>query len=55
METVALTIGKAITNCPMDVDKSIVSIGTARKVAEWVNEELKARNEVFELDVVSNP
>jgi UDPglucose 6-dehydrogenase len=37
------------------VDKSTVPVGTARKVRDWIAEELAARGVDIEFDVVSNP
>jgi len=55
VEAAARTIGKSMTGYRVVVDKSTVPIGTARKVAGWIGEELQARGETFDLDVVSNP
>lgn len=55
VEAAARTIGTSMTGYRVVVDKSTVPIGTARKVAGWIDEELKARGEALELDVVSNP
>ena len=55
VEAAARTIGKSMIGYRVVVDKSTVPIGTARKVAGWIGEELKARGKTFELDVVSNP
>jgi len=55
VEAVARTIGKHMAGYRVIVDKSTVPIGTGRAVASWISEELKARGESFEFDVVSNP
>ena len=55
VEAVARVIGKHMAGYRVIVDKSTVPIGTGRAVASWISEELKARGESFEFDVVSNP
>ena len=62
MENAARAIGKVMTTYKVVVDKSTVSIGTARKVKRWIGEEIASRVESGELaddtlgfDVVSNP
>jgi UDPglucose 6-dehydrogenase len=55
IEEVAREIGRAIETYIVIVDKSTVPIGTGRKVATWVQEELIRRNATVPFDVVSNP
>jgi len=55
VETVARQIGTLIDKYTVIVDKSTVPIGTGRKVAGWVSEELAKRKQNVEFDVVSNP
>jgi len=55
VEAAARQVGSLIDKYTVIVDKSTVPIGTGRKVAGWVNEELKKRGENIEFDVVSNP
>ncbi|GHT92501.1 UDP-glucose 6-dehydrogenase [Spirochaetia bacterium] len=55
VESVARSIGRAITQYTVIVDKSTVPIGTARKVTAWVREELDRRKINIPFDVVSNP
>lgn len=52
---VAETIGKQMTHPMIIVDKSTVPIGTAFKVQEAINVELKKRNLDIPFDVISNP
>jgi UDPglucose 6-dehydrogenase len=62
VENAARSIGRAMTSYKIVVDKSTVPIGTARKVKQWLGEEIARRVESGELteiqtgfDVVSNP
>jgi UDPglucose 6-dehydrogenase len=55
VEAAARQIGTLIEKYTVIVDKSTVPIGTGRKVADWVNEELVKRGLRIEFDVVSNP
>jgi UDPglucose 6-dehydrogenase len=62
VENAARSIGKVITSYKIIVDKSTVPIGTARKVKQWIGEEIAKRAESGEFaenqasfDVVSNP
>lgn len=52
---VARTFGRHINHYTVLVTKSTVPVGTARKVAEVVREELKARGADVPFDVASNP
>jgi len=52
---VAREIGRAMNGYKVIVEKSTVPVGTAVKVRRVVQEELAARGEVWEFDVVSNP
>ncbi len=53
--SVAKTIGQGIQDYKIVVNKSTVPVGTAKKVSDTVQQELTARNESIECDVVSNP
>jgi UDPglucose 6-dehydrogenase len=55
VEAAARNIGSLITKYTVIVDKSTVPVGTARKVKQWIKEELDKRKENIEFDVVSNP
>jgi UDPglucose 6-dehydrogenase len=55
VETAARDIGRYISGYTVVVDKSTVPIGTARKVIQWISEELLKRGERIPFDVVSNP
>jgi UDPglucose 6-dehydrogenase len=55
VEAAARQIGMLIDKYTVIVDKSTVPIGTGRKVAAWVGEELAKRGQRIEFDVVSNP
>jgi UDPglucose 6-dehydrogenase len=55
VEAAARQIGALIDTYTVIVDKSTVPIGTGRKVAGWVSEELARRSQHIEFDVVSNP
>jgi UDPglucose 6-dehydrogenase len=55
VEAAARQIGTLIDKYTVIVDKSTVPIGTGRKVATWVGEELAKRGQRIEFDVVSNP
>jgi UDPglucose 6-dehydrogenase len=52
---VAREIGRHMNGYKVIVEKSTVPVGTARQVRQVIQEELRARGEVFEFDVVSNP
>jgi UDPglucose 6-dehydrogenase len=52
---VAREIGRYINNYLLVVNKSTVPVGTAKKVAETVKNELAARGKSIEFDVASNP
>jgi UDPglucose 6-dehydrogenase len=52
---VAKDIGRGMNGYKVIVEKSTVPVGTAAKVRQVISRELKARGEVFEFDVVSNP
>jgi UDPglucose 6-dehydrogenase len=55
VESAARQIGALLDTYTVIVDKSTVPIGTGRKVAGWVSEELEKRGQNIEFDVVSNP
>ena len=55
VEAAARQIGALINTYTVIVDKSTVPIGTGRKVAAWIGEELAKRGQQAEFDVVSNP
>ena len=55
VESAARRIGTLIDKYTVIVNKSTVPIGTGRKVANWVGEEIKKRGQRIEFDVVSNP
>lgn len=52
---VARSVAQHMDGYRILVDKSTVPVGTSRKVAAVVREELSRRGEDFEFDVVSNP
>ncbi len=52
---VARDIGRHMNGYKVIVEKSTVPVGTAKQVRQVILEELKARGESFEFDVVSNP
>ena len=52
---VARNIGQTMDEYRIIVDKSTVPVGTADKVRDTINEELKSRGAELEFDVVSNP
>ncbi len=52
---VARDIGRQMDGYKVIVEKSTVPVGTARLVRQAILEELHARGETFEFDVVSNP
>lgn len=52
---VAREIGRHMNGYKVIVEKSTVPVGTAAQVQQVIAEELKARGEAFEFDVVSNP
>jgi len=52
---VARTIGQNMNGYKVVVDKSTVPLGTGRKVASVIEEELDNRGVKYEFDVVSNP
>ena len=55
VEEAARSIGKTITGYSAVVNKSTVPVGTARKVKNWIDEELSFRNQKISFDIVSNP
>jgi UDPglucose 6-dehydrogenase len=55
VEEAARAVGRAMNAHKVIVDKSTVPVGTGRKVAAWVGEELAGRGVELEFDVVSNP
>jgi UDPglucose 6-dehydrogenase len=55
VEGAAREIARAMDSYKVVVDKSTVPVGTGRKVAAWIGEELKKRGASIEYDVVSNP
>jgi UDPglucose 6-dehydrogenase len=52
---VARDIGRHMDGYKVIVEKSTVPVGTAAQVRRVITEELEARGEAFEFDVVSNP
>lgn len=52
---VAERIGKYMDSDKVIVDKSTVPVGTSRKVAEIISEQLRNRNVQYKFDVASNP
>ena len=52
---VARDIGRCMNGYKVIVEKSTVPVGTAVQVRRVIQQELAARGEVFEFDVVSNP
>jgi UDPglucose 6-dehydrogenase len=52
---VAKDIGRCMNGYKVIVEKSTVPVGTAVQVRQVINQELAARGESFEFDVVSNP
>lgn len=52
---VAKTIGKTMNHYLVVVNKSTVPVGTAQKVKQTIQDELKARNADIPFDVASNP
>jgi UDPglucose 6-dehydrogenase len=55
VEAAAREIGRIINAYTVIVDKSTVPVGTGRKVASWIREELEKRRLDISCDVVSNP
>lgn len=55
VEEAARTIGRAMDDYRVVVDKSTVPIGTGILVRGWIGEELASRGLAFDFDVVSNP
>jgi UDPglucose 6-dehydrogenase len=52
---VAREIGRHMNGYKVIVEKSTVPVGTAAQIRQIIQEELQARGEAFEFDVVSNP
>ncbi|MDX1588935.1 MAG: UDP-glucose/GDP-mannose dehydrogenase family protein [Oleiphilaceae bacterium] len=52
---VAKSIGEHMTGYKVIIDKSTVPVGTADRVAKAVREQISARGESLDFDVVSNP
>ncbi|MDR2786287.1 MAG: UDP-glucose/GDP-mannose dehydrogenase family protein [Treponema sp.] len=55
VEAAAREIGRLINAYTVVVDKSTVPVGTGRRVALWIREELEKRRLDIPCDVVSNP
>lgn len=55
VEQVAREIARAMDGYKVVVDKSTVPVGTGRKVAGWISDELAKRGAEIAFDVVSNP
>lgn len=55
VEEAARAIGRAMNGHKVIVDKSTVPVGTGRKVASWIGDELSRRGAAYQFDVVSNP
>jgi UDPglucose 6-dehydrogenase len=55
VEDAARNIGQSMNGYKVVVDKSTVPVGTGRRVAIWVGEELQRRKACYDFDVVSNP
>jgi UDPglucose 6-dehydrogenase len=55
VESAAKQIATHINDYKVIVDKSTVPVGTAHRVKEVIEQELKKRGKPFEFDVVSNP
>ena len=55
VEEAARQIGRALDKYTVIVNKSTVPIGTAKKVRQWIGEELSLRGMHTDFDVVSNP
>ena len=55
VEAAARAIGQAMNGYKVIVDKSTVPVGTGRRVAGWVAEEVSRRGAAHAFDVVSNP
>ena len=58
VEAVAREVARAMNGYKVIVDKSTVPVGTGKKVALWISDELSKRNDssaAFGFDVVSNP
>lgn len=53
--SVAQGIGRSMNDYKIVVNKSTVPVGTADKVKEVIQKELRKRNVSFEFDVISNP
>lgn len=51
----ARAVGRAMNGHKVVVDKSTVPVGTGRKVASWIQDELSRRGAAHTFDVVSNP
>ena len=52
---VAETIGQGMIDYKVVVNKSTVPVGTAKKVSDEIQKQIKKRNLSLEFDVVSNP
>jgi UDPglucose 6-dehydrogenase len=55
VEEAARAVGRAMNGHKVVVDKSTVPVGTGRKVASWIQQELERRGAAYTFDVVSNP
>ena len=58
VEAVAREVARSVNGYKVIVDKSTVPVGTGKKVALWISDELSKRNDglaAFGFDVVSNP
>jgi UDPglucose 6-dehydrogenase len=55
VEAAARGVARAMDGYRVIVDKSTVPVGTGRKVAVWIADELGRRGATYEFDVVSNP
>jgi UDPglucose 6-dehydrogenase len=55
VEAAARSVARAMDGYRVIVDKSTVPVGTGRRVAAWIAEELGLKGAKHEFDVVSNP